>query len=63
MGRMSAYVLVALPFFLATVVTVMNPTYMAPLYHTATGQKLLAAGVVMLTVGSLMLKKIASFRG
>jgi tight adherence protein B len=63
MGRMSAYVLVALPFFLATVVTIMNPTYMAPLYHTATGQKLLATGVVMLTVGSLMLKKIASFRG
>jgi tight adherence protein B len=63
MGRMSAYVLVALPFFLATIVTVLNPVYMAPLYHTATGQKLLVMGVVMLTVGSLMLKKIASFRG
>jgi len=63
MGRMSAYVLVALPFFLATVVTILNPVYMAPLYHTATGQKLLATGIVMLTIGSLMLKKIASFRG
>jgi tight adherence protein B len=63
MGRMSAYVLVALPFFLATVVTILNPVYMAPLYHTATGQKLLVGGIVMLTVGSLMLKKIASFRG
>jgi len=63
MGRMSAYVLVALPFFLATVVTILNPVYMAPLYHTSLGQKLLATGVVMLTIGSLMLKKIASFRG
>jgi tight adherence protein B len=63
MGRMSAYVLVALPFFLAAVVTILNPVYMAPLYHTATGQKLLATGIVMLTIGSLMLKKIASFRG
>ena len=50
-------------FFLATVVTILNPVYMAPLYHTATGQKLLATGIVMLTIGSLMLKKIASFRG
>jgi tight adherence protein B len=63
MGRMSAYVLVALPFFLATVVTIMNPAYMAPLYHTSLGQKMLATGVVMLVVGSLILKKIASFRG
>jgi tight adherence protein B len=63
MGRMSAYVLVALPFFIGTIVTIMNPTYMAPLYHSSAGQKMLAAGVVMLTIGSLMLKKIASFRG
>ena len=43
--------------------TILNPVYMAPLYHTSLGQKLLATGIVMLTIGSLMLKKIASFRG
>jgi tight adherence protein B len=63
MGRMSAYVLVGLPFFLAGSVTLMNPLYMAPLWHTGTGQKMVVAGLVMIAIGSLMLKKIASFRG
>jgi tight adherence protein B len=63
MGRMSAYVLVGLPFFLAIVATMLNPEYMSPLYHTATGQKILATGAVMIIIGSGILKKIVSFRG
>ncbi|HEY6963569.1 MAG TPA: type II secretion system F family protein [Gaiellaceae bacterium] len=63
MGRMSAYVLVGLPFFVAAIVTMMNPSYMAPLYHTATGQKLVFSGLAMIAVGSVILKKIAAFRG
>jgi tight adherence protein B len=63
MGRMSAYVLVALPIFIAIVVTLMNPVYMAPLYHTASGQKLVGAGLVMILIGSAMLKKTVSFKG
>ncbi len=63
MGRMSAYVLVALPVFVGLMVTAMNPTYMAPLYHSSTGQTMLTAGVVMIAAGSLILKKIVSFRG
>ena len=41
----------------------MNPTYMSPLWHTGTGHKLLFAGLVMIALGSLMLKKIVSFKG
>jgi tight adherence protein B len=63
MGRMSAYVLVGLPFFMAALVTLMNPSYMAPLYHTSGGHILIAVGLVMMALGSLMLKKIVSFRG
>jgi len=63
MGRMSAYVLVGLPFFIAVVVTMMNPVYMSPLYHSSTGHKLIATGFGMLLVGSLMLKKTVSFKG
>jgi tight adherence protein B len=63
MGRMSAYVLIGLPFFIGAVVTMMNPSYMAPLYNTSTGQKLLATGLVMIVVGSTILKKMVSFRG
>jgi tight adherence protein B len=63
MGRMSAYVLVALPFFIGAVVTVLNPQYMDPLYHTGLGQVLMVGSVVMIGFGSLMLKRIATFRG
>lgn len=63
MGRMSAYVLVGLPFFIAVVVTLMNPVYMSPLWHTSSGNWMLAGGLAMIAVGSSMLKKIVSFKG
>ena len=63
MGRASAYVLIALPFFVAMLVTLINPEFMSPLYHTSTGQKMIMTGMGMIVVGSLMLKKIVSFKG
>ena len=63
MGRMSAYVLIGLPFFIALAVTVMNPSYMSPLYHTGTGHMLLLVGLAMMTVGSAILKKMVAFKG
>jgi tight adherence protein B len=63
MGRMSAYVLVGIPFFMAGSITVLNPQYMSPLYHTGTGQKLMVLGFVMISIGSLMVRKIVSFKG
>jgi tight adherence protein B len=63
MGRMAAYTLVGLPFFIAGAATVVNPTFMAPLYNSSTGHMLIGGGLVMMTIGSLMLKKIVSFRG
>ncbi len=63
MGRMAAYTLIGLPFFIALAVTAINPIFMAPLYHTGTGHELISAGLVLMTIGSLMLKKIVSFRG
>jgi tight adherence protein B len=63
MGRMSAYVLVGIPFFMAGSITVLNPQYMSPLYHTGTGQKLIVLGFVMISIGALMVRKIVSFKG
>jgi len=63
MGRMSAYTLIGLPFFLALAISVMNPSYLAPLIHSSTGHMLIAVGVVMMAVGSGILKKIVSFKG
>jgi len=60
---MSAYVLIGLPFFIALAITVMNPGYMSPLYHTSAGHMLIALGLSMMAVGSLIIHKIVSFKG
>ena len=63
MGRMAAYVLVGLPFFIALAMTVLNPTYMDPLFYSHTGHMLIMLGLTMMAFGSLVLKKIVSFKG
>jgi tight adherence protein B len=63
MGRMSAYTLIGVPFFIAGTITLLNRDYMHPLYHTGAGQMLVAVAFVMMAIGSLVLKKIVSFRG
>ena len=63
MGRASAYVLGGLPFFLALVITLMNPAYMAPLWDTPTGHMLIFIALGMIAFGGLILKKIVSFKG
>jgi Flp pilus assembly protein TadB len=36
---------------------------MSPLYNTSTGHKMIIGGLVMMSIGSYMLRKIATFRG
>jgi len=63
MGRMSAYTLIGLPFFIAGALTLLNASYMDPLYHTSMGHKLIIMGLAMMVFGSAILKKIVSFKG
>jgi len=63
MGRLSAYVLVALPFFLVMVITLINRSFMRPLWTQHAGHVLVIVGLVMMAFGSLILRKIVSFRG
>ncbi len=62
MGRASAYVLIGLPFFVAGMLTLVNEQYMRPLWTTSIGHKLLILMVVMMTIGSLILRKLVNFR-
>jgi tight adherence protein B len=55
-GRMSAYVLMALPFFTAITLTVMRPGYISPLFHEPLGWALLTLAVFLMTVGILWLR-------
>ncbi len=63
MGRMSAYVLIGLPFFLAGAMTLINRQFMSPLWDRHAGHVMIAVGLVMMCVGSVILKKIVSFKG
>jgi tight adherence protein B len=62
MGRASAYVLIALPFAVAGMISLVNAEYMSPLFNTSTGHKLILATLGMMAFGSVILKKIVSFR-
>jgi tight adherence protein B len=62
MGRMSATVLIALPFGLAALMTLISPAYMAPFYKTSTGHILIGFCLVSMTLGALLLKRIVNVR-
>jgi tight adherence protein B len=57
-GRMSAWVLMILPFGLGGVMAVTNKAYLSPLFAGAMGFKLLAVGAALLVVGGLWLRRI-----
>jgi len=63
MGRMSAYTLIGLPFVVGLAIFAINREYMKPLLTTSTGHKLIILMFVMMAFGSLLLKKIVSFKG
>ena len=62
MGRMSAIILVCLPFALAALMTMINPGYMKPFYATSTGQTLIVICLISMSIGGLILKKIVTVR-
>jgi tight adherence protein B len=63
MGRAGSYVLIGLPFVIAAAITLMNSDYMSPLYYSSAGHKIMLLGFSMMAVGSLLLKRIVSFKG
>jgi tight adherence protein B len=63
MGRASAYVLVALPFIAAALIAIVNPGYLSPLIHRPAGQVMGITALVMIAIGTFVLKKIVSIKG
>ena len=57
-GRMSAWVLMVLPFGLGAIMAVTNQGYLSPLFSWGAGVRLLAVAAVLLTVGGLWLRQI-----
>ena len=61
-SRWSAWLLCALPIFLAVYVSIMNPDYMQVLWTDPRGHKLIAVASIMQILGMLMVKKIMTIR-
>ncbi|MEX5294929.1 type II secretion system F family protein [Kocuria sp. CPCC 205268] len=61
-GKMSAYILIALPIIVPGIMTVMNPAFIQPLFESIIGYGILFLAVSMLTVGALWMRKIVSFK-
>jgi VWFA-related protein len=63
MGRMSATVLIVLPFAVALLVTAVSHNYMAPLFDSGVGHVLLILGLTMMVIGTLILRRMVAFEG
>ena len=61
-SRWSAWLLCALPIFLAVYVTVMNPGYMDVMWRDSRGHKLIAVAAIMQALGMVMVQKIMKIR-
>lgn len=57
-GRLSAYILMALPFLEAFVLAVVSPGYLVPLLTTGPGVLMIIAALLLLVVGGLWLRAI-----
>jgi tight adherence protein B len=61
-GRLTGWILVALPFFLFGVMTFLNPDYELILIRDPEGQKLIYIGLVMMVVGVLVIRKVIDIK-
>lgn len=60
MGRASAGALVAMPFVAAIGLSLLQPTYMQPMWQTTTGRELVVGALVSMALGTFILKRIVS---
>jgi len=61
-GRMSRWVLTAIPVVLLLAISALNPDYVSPLYHEPLGRLLLAVATVMVACGSLVIGRIVNIK-
>lgn len=57
-GRLSAWILMLLPFVLITLLSVVNPIYLRTLFTTTPGLAMAGTGLVLLLVGALWLRRV-----
>lgn len=61
-GKLSAYILVALPFVVAGAIQVLNPKYLAVLFADPTGIRIVVGALLMMLIGIFLLWRIINLR-
>lgn len=61
-GRLTGWVLCALPFIMFGLISVTNPSYAAMLVQDPSGRKLAALGICMMAAGTLLIRRIVRIR-
>jgi len=57
-GKLSMGILMGMPFAIAFLISIVSPSYLVPLFHTQMGWMLLGTGLVLMSMGGLILKKL-----
>lgn len=57
-GRLSAYILIAMPIVLGLILYIVNPGYISVLFTSRTGIIMLATAIMLIMIGSYWMKKI-----
>ena len=61
-AKMSAIIVGSLPIVVMVLVTLSSPDYMVELYTTSTGHRMLAISAIMMTIGTLSMRKMINFK-
>jgi len=61
-GKLSAYILIALPFATAAMIFLVNPKFMSVLWKDPAGLNVIFAAIVMMILGSLWMWRIVKIR-
>jgi tight adherence protein B len=61
-GKFSAYILIAMPFGIVLMLMVVNPGYMNSMFTHPLGWGMIAASVILMTIGSLWMRKIIDLK-
>jgi tight adherence protein B len=61
-GKLSAIILIAIPFVIALALSVLNPVYMQTLFVDPVGKALVAFALVMMVIGIVVMKRMIEIR-
>lgn len=61
-GRMTGMVLTVMPIFIAIMMTIVNPGYLAVLFYHPLGKHLIAAAIVCLVLAHIVIRRIVDIR-